>query len=85
MAIDVEVSDVAVEALADEVGQPADGKDVGGTVEDQTVGEVEALTGEDLGGDRLEPRVMGAKRRRRRGRPRLRWAYRDDTEFAVLG
>ena len=59
VAIDVEVGDVAVESLADEVGEPADGEDVAGLVEGDAVIEGEALTRVDFGGDGEEARVVG--------------------------
>ena len=48
MAIDVEVGDVAVHALADVVGQPADGENVAGAVERERVVGGEALAGQTL-------------------------------------
>ena len=48
MAIDVEISLVAMHALADVVRHPADGKNVAGAVESEGVGLVQALAGHAL-------------------------------------
>ena len=56
--VDVEVADVAVALLADVVGEPADGQQVGRAIEGDAVVEVEPLAGQHLVGDRLEPRVV---------------------------
>jgi hypothetical protein len=61
VAVDVEVGDIAVEALADEVSHPADGEDVAGAVEGDAVVEGEALAALDLGGDGLKGRIVGLK------------------------
>ncbi len=58
VAIDVEVADVAVALLANVVREPAEGEQVGRAVERQAVGGVQALAGQDLRGDGLEPRVV---------------------------
>ena len=61
VAVDVEVSLVAVHAFAHVIGQPADGENVAGAVEREGVGCVEAFAGKHLGVDRLEARVVGLK------------------------
>jgi hypothetical protein len=62
VAIDVEVRLVPVEALADVIGEPADGEDVAGAVERKGVSGIEALAGEDLVMDRVKARVVGLER-----------------------
>ena len=61
VAIDVEVGEVAVHPLADMVGQPANGQNVGGGVEREAVVGAETLLGHHLGGDRLQTLVVGPK------------------------
>ncbi len=68
VAIDVEVGHVAVHPLAHVVGQPAHGQHVVRAIEREAVVGAEPLLGQDLGGDGLQPRVVGAKGMRRRGR-----------------
>src|SRR6202171_6805747 len=48
VAIDVEVGDVAVALLADVVGEPTDGEEIGRAIERDTVGGVKALPGENF-------------------------------------
>jgi hypothetical protein len=67
MAIDVEVGEVAVQALADVVGQPADCQNVRRGVEREPVFSAETPLSHHLGGDRLQMRVVGAKGMGRRG------------------
>ena len=61
VAIDVEVGEVAVHPLAHMVGQPANGKHIGESVEREAVFGAETLLGQHLGGDRLQARVVGLK------------------------
>ena len=58
VAIDVEVADVAVALLANVVGEPAEGQQVGRAVEREAVVGSQALAGQDLGGDGLKARVV---------------------------
>ena len=58
VAIDVEVADVAVALLANVVGEPAEGQQVGRAVEREAVVGVQALAGQDFLGDGLQPRVV---------------------------
>ncbi len=62
VAVDVEIRFIAVHPLADVVGHPANGENVAGTVEGESVGCAEALDGKDFGVDRLEPRIVGLER-----------------------
>ncbi len=61
VAIDVEVGYVAMHPLADMVGEPADCEYVVRTVQSQPILGVETLTRLYFGGNRFEPRVIGAK------------------------
>ena len=58
VAVDVEISLIAVEALADLVGQPADAQQIGSAVNGQAVLIGQPLAGVDLGADRLEASVF---------------------------
>ena len=59
MAIDVEVRLVAVHALADLIRQPADGEDVAGAVERESVVVGQAFAGQHLVVNGLEAGVVG--------------------------
>lgn len=61
MAVDVEVSLVAMHALAHPVGKPTHGENVAGSVKDKRIGLVQALAGEDFFFDWDEARVVGLK------------------------
>ena len=61
VAIDVEEADVAVALLAHVIGEPADGQQVGRAVERDAVFGGQALAGQHLFGDRLQPRVVDLK------------------------
>ncbi len=61
MAVDVEISLVAVHALAHEVGHPAHGENVAGAVEGEGVVGAEALAGHDFSVDRRQARIVGLK------------------------
>ena len=61
VAVDVEVRGVAVHPLAHPVGQPADGENVAGAVKGESVGLVQALSGQDFVLDRMETGVVGLK------------------------
>ncbi len=65
VAIDVEVRDVAMHALADRIGQPADGKHVGRVVESEAIAEAEALAGSEFAGDGQEAGIVRLKEMRR--------------------
>src|SRR5579864_550339 len=59
VAIDVEISLIAMHALAHVVGQPADSEDVPGSVERERVIRTEALTSKHLIVNRRESLVIG--------------------------
>ena len=59
MAIDVEISAITVQALANIVGQPSDGEDVACSVKQGAVVRVQAVAREDFVVDRVQARVVG--------------------------
>src|SRR5262249_19278802 len=59
--VDVEVGHVAVQPLADMVGQPAHRQDIRRTIQGYSVIKGEALMGEDLVGDGQQAAVIGLK------------------------
>ena len=61
MPIDVEVSDVAVHALAHVIGQPTDRQDVSGTIKCQRIVGRQPLLSHDFVVDRAQARVVGLK------------------------
>jgi len=67
--VDVEVSNVAVQALAHMVGQPAHGQNISGPVERNPIVEIKTLVGQNLVGNRPQAGVIGLKAvpRRRKG------------------
>src|SRR5271168_4183929 len=69
VAIHVEIRLVAMHALADVVSHPAHGENVAGAVEGEGVVRVEALAVHDFAVDRLQARVVGLKRVKRRHLP----------------
>src|SRR5689334_11899401 len=62
VTIYVEVRAVPVKALANVVGQPTDRKDVGGTIQGQSIHCVQPRRGEHLVGDRPERGILSLKR-----------------------
>jgi len=61
MAVDVEVSFVAMHALADEVRHPSDGQNVAGAIQRESVVSSESLTAQHFGVDRRQPRIVSLK------------------------
>ena len=62
MAIDVEIGFVAMHALTNGIGQPADGEDISGTVKSKGIVDVEASALRDLFGDWVETGFVGLER-----------------------
>src|SRR5580704_16481519 len=58
VAVDVEIGDVAVEAFAHAIGEPADAEQIGRAVKRDAVVETEANLGVDFLGDRPEAGVF---------------------------
>ena len=61
MAIDVEKSHVAVQALTDLIGQPTHGQHIPRPIERKAILGAQTLPGEDSVGNRLKARVVGAE------------------------
>jgi hypothetical protein len=61
MPVDIEISLIAVHALANQVGHPAKGKNVAGPVESERVVDIEPLTGKNFVVDRGQPGIVGLK------------------------
>jgi hypothetical protein len=61
MAIDVEVRPIAVHALADLIGHPADGKNVCGAIEGERIVRIQPLAGDDFVINGPKPRITGLK------------------------
>jgi hypothetical protein len=69
VAIYVEVGLIAVPALANMIGQPADRQDVACPIERQSIVGIKPLRREDPLGYRLEAGIVGLKRMRVRHHP----------------
>src|ERR1700676_61829 len=61
VAVDVEVGLVAMHALAHGIRQPADGQDVGGAIERESVVGIQTLMGEDFVLDSTKSTVVALK------------------------
>ena len=71
MAVDIKISDVAVQAFAHKVCQPAYGQNIARPVERDTIVKIQTLVCQNFFRDRPEARVVGLKavalRRKRNG------------------
>lgn len=61
MAIDVEIGLVSMHGLANVIGQPADGEEVGTAIERKGIVTGKTLAGQDFVMNRPEPGVVGLK------------------------
>ena len=61
MPVDIEISNVAVQAFAHMIGQPANGQNISRPVERDPIVEIETLASQNLFGDRPQTGVVGLK------------------------